>query len=83
MTSTNQIIQERIPQQLIIPKSSLYADENRSYVYIKKSGKVYKQLVETGSENSEFIIVTKGLDERDRILVSPPENSASLAYLDL
>ena len=83
MTSTNQIIQQRIPQQLIIPKSSLYADENRSYVYLKKGGKVWKQLVETGAENNEFIIVTNGLEEKDRILLGAPENSASLAYLDL
>lgn len=83
MTSTNQIIQQRIPQQLIIPKSSLYADENKSYVYIKKGGKVWKQQVETGAENNEFIIVTNGLEEKDRILLTSPANSASLAYLEL
>jgi multidrug efflux pump subunit AcrA (membrane-fusion protein) len=82
MTSTNQIVQERIPQQLIIPKSSLFADGNRSYVYLKKSGKIWKQQVETGTENNEFIVVTSGLEERDRILVSAPANSESLAFLN-
>jgi multidrug efflux pump subunit AcrA (membrane-fusion protein) len=82
MTSTNQIIQQRIPQQLIIPKSSLYADENKSYVYIKKGGRVWKKQVETGADNNEFIIVTQGLEEKDRILISPPENASSLAFMD-
>ena len=82
MTSTNQIIQERIPQQLIIPKSSLFTDGNRSYVYLKKSGKIWKQLVETGTENNEFIVVSNGLEEKDRILISAPANSESLAFLN-
>lgn len=83
MTSTNQIILERIPQQLTIPRSSLFAEDNHGYVYLKKGGKIWKRQVETGPENDEYIVITSGLEERDRILLTPPENAASLAFLDL
>jgi multidrug efflux pump subunit AcrA (membrane-fusion protein) len=83
MTSTNQIILERIPQQLTIPRSSLFSEDNHGYVYLKKGGKIWKRQVETGPENDEYIVITSGLEERDRILLTPPENSATLAFHDL
>lgn len=83
MTSTNQIILERIPQQITIPRSCLFTEDNHGYVYIKKGGKIWKRQVETGPENDEYIVITSGLEERDRILLTPPENAATLAFLDL
>ncbi len=83
MTSTNQIIQEIIPQQLTIPRVSLFADANLCYVYLKRAGKVWKRAVETGAENDDYIVITSGLKERDRILTKPPANPEALAYLDI
>ncbi len=83
MTSTNQIIQEIIPQQLTIPRVSLFADANQCYVYLKRAGKVWKRAVETGAENDDYIVITSGLEERDRILTKPPVNTETLAYLDM
>jgi multidrug efflux pump subunit AcrA (membrane-fusion protein) len=83
MTSTNQIILERIPQQITIPRSSLFAEDNQGYVYLKKGGKIWKRHVETGPENDEYIVITSGLEEKDRILITSPENSTTLAFLDL
>jgi len=83
MTSTNQIIQERIPQQLSIPRISLFADDNQCFVYLKRAGKVWKRAVETGAENDDYIVITSGLEERDRILTKPPVNTETLAFLDL
>lgn len=82
MTTTNQIIQEKIPNQLTIPRVGLFAEGDHSYVYLKKGGKIWKRKVETGSENKEFLVVTKGLEEKDRILIKQPENTEKLVYLD-
>lgn len=82
MTSTNQIILERVPNQMIIPRSSLFADENRTYVFLKKGGQVYKKVVETGSENDDFIVITNGLELRDRILLNAPADPDELAFLN-
>jgi multidrug efflux pump subunit AcrA (membrane-fusion protein) len=82
MTTTNQIIQEKIPNQLTIPRVSLFAEGDHCYVYLKKAGKIWKREIETGSENKDFLVVTKGLEEKDRILLKQPENTEKLAYLD-
>jgi len=83
MTSTNQIIQERIPQQLSIPRVSLFADDNQCFVYLKRAGKVWKRAVETGAENDDYIVITSGLEEKDRILTKSPANTESMAFLDM
>lgn len=81
MTSTNQIILERIPNQLAIPRSTLFVENNKSIVYLKRGSKVIRQEVITGAENDESIVILQGLQERDRILTAPPENPESLALL--
>ncbi len=83
MTSTNQIILERIPNQISIPRASLNNDGKHCFVFLKKGGKVWKKQVETGSENNDMVVITKGLEEKDRILLSPPEKASALAFLEL
>jgi len=83
MTSTNQIILERIPQQLTIPRTGLFNDGEHCFVYLKRGGKVWKKQVETGPENNEMVVITKGLEVKDRILLTPPEKQATLAFLEL
>jgi hypothetical protein len=51
----------------------LFNEEQKTFVYLRKEGKIWKKYVETGSENDEVVIITKGLDEKDRILTQPPE----------
>lgn len=81
MTSTNQIILERTPNQIIIPRTSLFSDNGNSFVYLKKGGKVWKKIVEPGSENDEVIVILDGLEDKDRILLQPVENPEEIAYL--
>ncbi len=73
MTSTNRIILEKSANELIIPRTALFNEEQKTFVYLRKEGKIWKKYVETGSENDEVVIITKGLDEKDRILTQPPE----------
>lgn len=42
MTSSNQIIIEKIPEQLIIPRKCLFSDSLRRYVYLKKDGRIWE-----------------------------------------
>ncbi len=83
MTSTNQIILERIPNQLVIPRTSLFAENNTSFVYLKRGSKIIRKEVETGAENDDLIVIVQGLEERDRILTHMPENPESIAFLAL
>lgn len=81
MTSTNQIILERIPNQITIPRTSLFSEDGNSFVYLKKGGKVWKKIVEPGSENDEVIVILGGLEERDRILLQPVEKPEEISYI--
>ncbi len=81
MTSNNRIILEKRANELIIPRNALFTDEQSTFVYLKKEGKIWKKVVETGSENDEVVIITKGLEEKDRILTQPPgEEEKILTY---
>jgi len=79
MTSSNQIIIEKIPEQLIIPRKCLFSDSLRRYVYLKKDGRIWEKSVETGPENDDFIVILDGLEERDRILTHPPAENEKVA----
>ena len=81
MTSNNRIILEKRAEELIIPRNALFSEEQKPFVYLRKDGKIWKHFVETGSENDEVVVVTKGLSEKDRILTQPPgEEEKVLIY---
>ena len=81
MTSNNRIILEKRAGELIIPRNALFSEEQKPFVYLRKDGKIWKHFVETGSENDEVVVVTKGLSEKDRILTQPPgEEEKVLIY---
>ncbi len=73
MTSNNQIIIEKLTDQLVIPRKCLFNDSTTRFVYLKKEGKIWKKPVITGPENDDFIVITSGLSEKERILNHPPE----------
>lgn len=81
MTTTNLIILEKIPAQLTIPRTCLFAENGVPYVYVKQSGKVWKKAVKTGPENDEMVVITEGLAEREKILLHEPENIDEIPFL--
>jgi multidrug efflux pump subunit AcrA (membrane-fusion protein) len=83
MTSSNHITLEKIPGQLLIPRKCLFAGENKVFVYLKKEGKILKKIVKPGHENDEMVIIDKGLEVKDRILLTPPENADDIDFFDL
>jgi multidrug efflux pump subunit AcrA (membrane-fusion protein) len=73
MTSNNNIIINRIPDVLTIPREGLFADNNVNYVYVRKAGKVIKRPVTTGPENDKEVIIQTGLQVDDKVLLSEPD----------
>lgn len=80
MTSNNHITFELIPGQLTIPRKCLFSENGKSFVYLRKEGKIWKRVVETGHENDEMVVVVKGLEEKERILLEPPEDKEEIKY---
>jgi multidrug efflux pump subunit AcrA (membrane-fusion protein) len=82
MTSNNRIILHNRQNVLTIPRECLFSENEENFVYLKKSGTVFKQPVIPGVENDSEIIIRSGLEENDRILFSAPENAAEITYFE-
>lgn len=72
LTVSCRIIIDKIDDVLYVPLDAVSDEGDKSYVY-KKSGSGYDKIeVETGASNSDFIIITKGLEAGDNVaLVNP------------
>jgi len=82
MTSNNRIILHDRQDVLTIPRECLYSENGENFVYLKKSGTVFKQQVNAGLENDSEVIILSGLEEKDRILFSAPEDATEITYLE-
>jgi multidrug efflux pump subunit AcrA (membrane-fusion protein) len=80
MTSNNNIIINHIPDVLTIPRECLFTENKQAFVYLRKSGKVWKKEVTPGIENDKEIIIQSGLEKNDKIFYSPPDNLEKIEY---
>ena len=71
MTTSNHIVTKSFEDVLYVPLEAIHADDSLSYVYTTRNR---KQIVITGEQNENFIIVEKGLTEGDDVYLSIPEN---------
>lgn len=73
MTTNNEIIISREQNVLLIPRSSLFSDGARQFVYLKEFGGISIRMVECGSQNEKFVVIKNGLKEGDKILLNKPK----------
>lgn len=72
MTTGNGIETHLTKDALFIPLEAVASEGGVPFVYKQSGGHVEKQEVATGAMNEDEVIVTKGLEENDRVLLSPP-----------
>jgi len=77
MTTNNEIIIAREQNVLVIPRSALFSDEGKQFVYLKELGGISIKNVECGNQNDKFVVIRKGLKEGDKILLNKPETGDS------
>lgn len=72
LTVSCRLIIDQIDDVLYVPLEAIHAEGDKMYAY-KKSGGGYKKVeVETGASNSDYVIITSGLDAKDTVaLVNP------------
>lgn len=83
MTTGNGVETNRADTALYIPIEALSNEAGVPFVYKLAGGKVSKQEVEVGMMNDDEVVVSKGLDEGDRVLVSPPADRDQLTLVRL
>jgi multidrug efflux pump subunit AcrA (membrane-fusion protein) len=72
LTVSCKIIIDKIEDVLYIPIDAIHAENEKSYVYRKAINGYSKVEVETGASNSDFIIITHGLDAGDKVALVDP-----------
>jgi hypothetical protein len=78
MTTGNVIETMALKNVLSIPLEAVTTEDNVPYVFKQSGGSVVKQEVETGALNDTHVVVTRGLDEGDVVLLIPPADHARL-----
>ena len=72
LTVSCRIIIDQIDDVLYIPLEGIHPEGDKYFVYKKTRGGYEKEYVTTGLSNSDFIIITEGLDEKDEIALLNP-----------
>jgi RND family efflux transporter MFP subunit len=79
MTTGNAIETTSIANVLHVPLESIMNENGVPFVFKKNGVHVTKQEVDTGAMNDDEIVITRGLAENDRVLLSPPLDKDKIA----
>jgi len=77
MTTNNEIIILREQNVLVIPRSALFTEEGKQFVYLRELGNVSIRNVECGSQSDKLVVIKKGLQSGDKILLDKPVTGES------
>jgi multidrug efflux pump subunit AcrA (membrane-fusion protein) len=72
MTAKVEILIGKLEDILIVPIQAIVNKDGKKTCYIRNSSNTVKCEVETGQFNDSFVEITKGLNEGDCVLLSPP-----------
>jgi RND family efflux transporter MFP subunit len=78
MTTGNEVSTQSLKDVLFIPLDALVVEEGIPVVFKQDGGRVIKQEVATGAMNDDEVVIVKGLDEGETVLLSPPLNRSEL-----
>ena len=83
MTTGNAVNTFEVKDAIFVPIEAVASDSGIAIVYKRSGGRVVKQEVETGAMNDDDVIITRGLDAGDEVLMSPPSDAASMSLARL
>ena len=79
MSSNNDIVLADYDEALYVPLDAVFRENGTKYVYLKSKEGIKKQVVKTGLDNEEFVLIESGVKEGDRIMLEPPLETVELA----
>jgi multidrug efflux pump subunit AcrA (membrane-fusion protein) len=72
LTVSCRIILDKLDDAIYVPLVAVHQDVDKFFVF-RKAGRGYdKTEVETGPSNTDFVVITKGLDEKDKVALVDP-----------
>lgn len=78
MSCQAEIIVEELKEALFVPVQSVVRIGRQPTVFVMESGKSVKRPIKIGLDNNRLVVVTEGIREGDRVLLSPPLDSATM-----
>ncbi|MBI3845716.1 MAG: efflux RND transporter periplasmic adaptor subunit [Planctomycetes bacterium] len=73
MSCSVEIVADDLTDVLYVPVQSVQPRDNEHVAFVVGAGGVPEpRAVEVGEHNEEFVVITKGLAEGDRVLLAPP-----------
>ena len=64
------LVRRAMPNQLVIPVEGLARRQNRDVVFVMRDSLAYWQYVTTGPRNTKEVVITEGLKEGDKAIIS-------------
>ena len=83
MTTSNAIETASVPNALSVPLEAVVSQAGYSYVYKRQGRGVVKQMIDPGPMNDNEIVVRKGLDKDDRVLLAPPTDKTDIETIPI
>lgn len=78
MTTGNEVETEALKDVLSMPLDGLFVEDGVPLVFKQAGGRIVKQEVATGAMNYDEVVILKGLEEGETILLTPPANRETL-----
>lgn len=78
MTTSNAIETARLQNVLSVPIEAVSSSDSVPVVYKRSGVRVLRQEVQTGAMNDNEVVILRGLDAGDEVLLVPPPNAARL-----
>lgn len=72
MTTGNLIQTGVYNDKLFVPSEAVFETDSTKFVYLKTNN-VVRQIVDTGEENEDYIVINKGVKEGDILVLNEPE----------
>ncbi len=84
MTTSNIISSTTLEDVLYVPLEAVFHNDSLSYI-IRKKVPSKRQIIETGAENGNYVVVKKGISEDEEILMHEPytEDAEDIKFIGL
>jgi len=84
MTTSNRIYTNTIKDTLVMPLEAVFNKDSITFVYLKRGLSIEKVQVTLGDANENEVVITAGLSEGDKVLLSEPSGyeDKSIVLLD-
>jgi RND family efflux transporter MFP subunit len=78
MTTSNAIQTAKLTDVVSVPLEAVTSTDNVPYVFKRSGVRIVKQEVETGAMNDNEVVIVRGLEAGDQVLLVPPPNADRL-----